>query len=72
MSWVPAGVSSVGDCVGRPVVVPMLLPSVAMSLQLGAAAAECGQGDSGGGRGAAMGSDVAALWSATVVVSDNG
>ena len=86
MSWVPAGVSNVWDCVGRPVVVPMHLPSVAMSLQLGTAAtmvdAELGQGDRGGERGAAVASAVAALSSdavglqlgavATVVVSDTG
>ena len=67
-------------------VAPMLLPSVAISLQLGAAAtmfdAELGQGDRGGERGAAVASAVTALWSdavglqlgvyATVVVSDPG
>ena len=67
-------------------VVPMLLPSVAISLQLGTAAAlvgvEPGQGDRGGERGAAVVSGVAALSSAavglqlgavaTVVVSDTG
>ena len=51
-------------------VAPMLLPSVAISLQLGAAAtmfdAELGQGDRGGERGAAVASAVTALLSDAV------